>query len=627
MTENAETLDVETLDEATTSGPTWEDAKALPSPLLPPADGPVLDVDAAEESVEVDPFPSVENRPCFGVYDVWIERSGWKHRPGVYLHGMSKETKSIPSMPVDTWLCGPLHVEAGTANVEDADHGRLLRYRNASGNWRRWAMPMQLLAGDGKDVLATLLSDGLELDRKNRMRILDYINESRTKERMRAATSTGWHGDAFVLPDQVIGATDIWFQATERTAPYGVAGTLADWQKMAAMAVGNDLLALGVSAAFAGVLLQPLNIDGAGLHLVGDSSQGKTSILQAATSVWGGTAFRRTWRTTSNGLEGAARMHSGTLLALDEIGECNPKDLFESVYALANGHGKTRANVRGEARHVARWRVFIFSTGELSVVSRIAAGGLDTRAGQTLRLLDVPITGTYGAWNNLHGYASGAAFSDTVRDITAKNYGHAGPAFVSALIEDLRGGLDLSANLQTIVANMGAPDGQEARAARVFALCGLAGELATGAQILPWPAGTAIKAASHGFELWRNRRAAHGRTSEEATILMKLSEFIEMHGGSRFANIDPDHEEHARPVINRAGYYSRSSTGTLYLFTSAGMKEATAGYETAQVVRALNAAGALAKHGQNGRATVSTRTPEGTTPRLYYVDPAKLAGD
>src|SRR5690606_5293733 len=112
----------------------------------------------------------------------------------------------------------------------------------------------------------------------------------------------------------------------ERTAPYGVAGSLEGWQEdVAARANGNPMLTLGISAALAGCLLEKLNVDGGGLHLFGDSSAGKTTVLMAAISVWGGPAFRRTWRTTSNGLEGAAKMHTGTMLALDEVGEVNPK--------------------------------------------------------------------------------------------------------------------------------------------------------------------------------------------------------------------------------------------------------------------------------------------------------------
>lgn len=39
----------------------------------------------------------------------------------------------------------------------------------------------------------------------------------------------------------------------------------------------------------------------------------------------------------------------------------------------------------------------------------MAAGGYEAKAGQALRLLDIPITGAYGAWDELHGLASGQA--------------------------------------------------------------------------------------------------------------------------------------------------------------------------------------------------------------------------
>lgn len=581
----------------------------------------VIELDVDEAAKPIDPFPAEDERPCWRCYDDWIDRNGKKLKPGVYYHGVKENADSPPTI-TDDWHCGPLHVVALTSNQEDGDHGRLLKYRNVNGNWKRWAMPMQMLAGDGVEVLGVLMAEGLAIDRKRKARLLDYINAQLPKERLRAASTTGWHGNVFVLPDAIFGGDDIWYQATERTAPYGVAGTLEGWQAdVAARAVGNPMLTLGISAALAGVLLEKLNIDGGGLHLFGDSSAGKTTILMAAISVWGGPAFRRTWRTTSNGLEGAAKMHTGTMLALDEVGEVNPKDLYESAYALVNGHGKTRANVRGEARQVSRWRVFVLSTGEVTIASRMAAGGFEAKAGQALRLLDVPITGTYGAWDELHGLASGAGLSDAIRDGATQNYGHAGRAFVDVLIKHFADGLELSGKLEAIIKKFGAADGQETRGARVFALCALAGELATGAGIVPWQSGQAANAAMQAFTLWRDQRATGGRNAEDVAILRAVNDFIEKHGDSRFSDIAKD--DAARPVINRAGYLDKTGASTVYLFTSGGLREATAGYDQKRVIRALDEAGAFARKG-NSKTALSTRTPDGRTPRLYHIDPDKL---
>jgi len=581
----------------------------------------VIEMDVDQAGV-ADPFPAENERPCWRCYDDWIERQGKKQRAGVYYHGIKENGDSPPTIS-DTWVCAPLHVTALTANQEDGDHGRLLHYQSVSGHWKRWAMPMQMLAGDGVEVLSVLLAEGLALDRKSKTRILDYINSQHPKERLRAASTTGWHGNVFVLPDAIFGGDDIWYQATERTAPYGTAGTLEGWQTdVAAKAVGNPMLTLGISAALAGVLLEKLNIDGGGLHLFGDSSAGKTTVLMAAISVWGGPAFRRTWRTTSNGLEGAAKMHTGTMLALDEVGEVSPKDLYESAYALVNGHGKTRANVRGEARQVSRWRVFVLSTGEVTIASRMAAGGFEAKAGQALRLLDVPITGTYGAWDELHGHASGAGLSDAIRDGATAHYGHAGRAFVNALITAFDDGLDLSIRLERIIERFGAADGQETRGARVFALCAMAGELATGAGIVPWKAGQAAEAAKWAFTLWRDQRATGGRNAEDVAILRAVSDFIDKHGDSRFSDIAKD--DTTRPVINRAGYLDKSGASTIYLFTSGGLREATAGYDMKRVIKALDDAGAFSQKGANGKTALATRTGADGVKKLYHLDAIKL---
>lgn len=598
------------------------DAKVIE--IAPDADvaNPMMDIEIAPVA---DAFPPVDARPQWGCYDDAPTHDGKVKRAGVWYHGIKEGKGEAPPTLTDTWHCGPLHIEAMTANKEDGEHGRLLYYRSTTGHWKRWAMPMSMLAGDGVEVLKALMDEGLAVDLKAKNRILDYINAAIVQKRMRAATTTGWHGNAFVLPDEVIGTENIWFQATERTAPYGVAGSLDAWRELvAAPAIGNPLLVLGLSAAFAGVLLERLNVDGAGLHLFGDSSTGKTSILAASISVWGGQAFRRTWRVTSNGLEGAARMHTGTLLALDEVGECSPKDLYESAYALVNGNGKTRANVKGEARQVARWRVFVLSTGEVTITSRMAAGGFETKAGQSLRLLDVPVAGTYGAWNDLHGKATGAAFSDAVRDGAAANYGHAGPAFVRALIQAMNGDHDLSAMLGKALARIKAEGGQETRAARVFAICALAGELVTQAEIVPWPEGTALDAALHAFKLWHDHRGTEGRNAEDVAILRAVADFIDRHGDSRFSGLD-DHDSN-QTVRERAGYWKDTEAGRLYLFTGGGLREATKGCDMGRVIKALESSGAFAQKGANGKTAIATRTPDGGVKKLYHLDYSKLQG-
>ncbi|MFM0201331.1 DUF927 domain-containing protein [Paraburkholderia fungorum] len=570
-------------------------------------------------------WPNMEQRPCWSVYGDWQEVDGVKRKPGVWHHNFKQRDDQEPVM-VDEWICSPLYVDATTSNREDENYGFLLRYVSRRGIWKKWAMPAEMLAGDGAEALGIVLSGGVEISQHKKREVLRYIASQHPKRHMRAATLTGWHDGAFVLPDEVIGADDVWFQAAGRTAPYGMAGTLAGWKNgVAALAEGNPLLMLAISAAFAGVLLEPLCIDGAGLHIYGDSSTGKTTALVAGISVWGGQSFRRQWRATANGLEGAGTMHTDTLLALDEIGECAPRDLYEAAYALANGTGKSRANKHGEARKAAQWRVFVLSTGETTIAARIESGGIEAKAGQGLRILDMPVSGRYGLFDDLRGVDSGARLSDALRDAAAKHYGHAGRMFARQLAAERTAGVDLSERLASLLAHFDAPDGQERRAARVLAVAALAGELALEFGIVGWKAGEPTQAAVRAFRSWQGQRGTHGRSAEHVGIVRAVSDFIDRCGDARFSDIDATGAP-LMPIRDRAGYWRIEGGHRLYLFTSAGIKEAIKGYDLNRALSALDAAGAIARK-QNGQRSVPIRAPDGRLTRLYAIDPEKLDVD
>ena len=154
---------------------------------------------------------------------------------------------------------------------------------------------------------------------------------------------------------------------------------------MAALCAGNPVLIVSICTSFAGALLAKVHRDSGGIHWVGDSSIGKTTALCVGASNWGGDDFKRTWRATSNGLEGFAALLSDTCLCLDEISEADPREVGAIVYSLGNGIGKTRANRIGSARCVSRWRVTIISTGERSISAAMNEGGKQAKAGQLVQ--------------------------------------------------------------------------------------------------------------------------------------------------------------------------------------------------------------------------------------------------
>lgn len=403
---------------------------------------------------------------------------------------------------------------------------------------------------------------------------------------------------------------------------YTQRGTLDGWkQTIAAPAIGNPVLVLGLCTAFAGPVLAMVGIESGGLHLIGDSSTGKTTALQAACSVWGGESFRRSWRATANGLEGAAALFNDGLLALDEISECDPRDVGEVVYMLGNGRGKQRASRTGAARTVTHWRCSVVSTGERSIAASMAEAGQRVKAGQAVRLLDIPVQRIHGAWDNLHAYSNGPAFSDAIKRATRQQYGTAGRAFLEKLTRDTS---DLTAKLEAIKAQLlegiGSGDGQPARAAARLAVVALAGELATAYGLADWPEDEAIKAARVGFAAWQAQRGNVTGNAEQDQVVQAVLGFIDRHGDSRFSDASGPYDDRQQSMVrDRAGWWEGTTDGVQYLFTSEGLRDALKGFDFARAIKCLELAGVL-QPGQGGKASHSKRIHSRKV-RVYVMNP------
>lgn len=590
--------------------------------LVTPSNGAACSVtppDAAD--VTADPFPPPAERPQYVVLTEWAEYDERRYRPGVWYAGLDKPPRGDSEpVPVELWICSPLTVEAVTHDQHGGEFGRLLRFKPTRGGWREWAMPQELLAGSGEELRRELLRQGVEIDPKNRTQLAQYLQAKAPLKFIECATQTGWASDSFVLPDTVIGpgAASITFQSAEYgTTEYVTGGTLEGWRDgVAALASGNPVLLVGLSVAFAGPLLKKCHAESGGVHLVGDSSTGKTTAAAVAASVYGPESYRRSWRTTANGLEGAAALFNDSLLVLDEISEADPREVGACVYALGNGTGKQRASRTGGARPVKRWRCSVLSTGERSIDAAMLEGGKRAKAGQSVRLLDIPVTRTHGAWDSLHGM-TGAGLSDAVKTAAVKHYGHAGRAYLERLAFDSR---DFAATLEQLLQAQGfqSPDGQRKRAARRLAIIGLAGELATEYGITGWAPGEALAAAVELFNVWCDNRG-HG-PSERRQILESVRDFIDRHGGARFSDIDGDKTD----VRDRAGWWSEDNGHRVYLFNAGAMREAVGGHDLKHALHHLLDARALIDCGAREKSK-SHRTSEGVR-KLYTVDPAQLEG-
>jgi len=312
----------------------------------------------------------------------------------------------------ETWLCSPLLVTSRFRDALGTGWGRVVEVTGSDGIVHREAiLDADIVSGWGR-VLRRLVSVGMRVgtapsSRKNPVR--DYLIESTPPKTKVSTDRAGWvdaEKTAFVLGDgRSIGSLDVVpvnFNASPVSQEIVGAGTGKDWKEaIGRNCCGNDILLLSVSTALSGPLMDYLDLDlGGGLHLRGASSQGKSTALRVATSVWGSPKMSSTWRATANGLEVLAGSLNGTFLALDELGEVDGKQLKDAVYGLANGTGKTRMNARQEAGLTRRWRLAILSTGELSIARKLAEAEQKHMGGQKIRLLDIAADAQrYGAFD------------------------------------------------------------------------------------------------------------------------------------------------------------------------------------------------------------------------------------
>ncbi len=585
--------------------------------------------------VEPQPPRIDPDRPCWGVYEQWVSNErGRKLRPGVYWHGQKKaandseghdeEGSAGESQIFDNWIASPVTVVARTVSSDDDTCGRLLRLVTPRGI-REWIVPMEVFGGSGEDARRSLFNMGAVIALRKRGAFMEYLLDQAPTTEITTTRRIGWHASgAFVLPSKTIGNDDVRYQMLGcGQVLFSVKGDLEGWQtKIAARCSGNPVLTLAVGCALAGPLLSLVNVLGGGVHLVGDSSSGKSLAQLVSASVWGDPGvFSASWDVSKGGLEIEASGRNDTVLTLDEIKRADPKRVQEMAYSLANGQGKGTMTREREGRAKLSWRLLTLSSGERSLSEHAAISGNSAHAGAELRMVDVNAgTRPHRAFDDLHGF-EGANFHRLLSVAANNHHGHLGPVFVERLIDggDMPGLLDDFAKIRALFVEDSA---QAGRVADRFAVIALAGEMAIAYGLLPWPEGSALKDCQLLYGEWLDK--VGGGNAEDRQILTGILDFIDRHGSSRFSDIQDSTED--IKVFNRAGYWEILPCGKrLYLFSKSGLNEAAPGYGLSRVVMALDAVGAIAKRDTDRkRNTKKQRLPGGGSSGLYFLDPEKM---
>lgn len=463
-------------------------------------------------------------------------------------------------------VCAPLRVVAMARDAHSNGWALLVEFMTPDMETRRLLIPLAALGGDGSDWRKSLLSAGFLVpsDANRRRWLTEYLSSRRPPTRLRLVDRMGWHGDVFVMS----ATTSIGAPGAEQVLFYSdapvddaiaTAGTLPEWREgVGRYCLGNSRLLLVLSSSLAAALLRLAGQESGGFIIRGHSGTGKTTLLRVAASVYGGPRFMRSARGTDNALESLAAQHCDMALLLDEFGQMDPRIAGEVAYMLANGSAKSRSSRTGQARQTLTWRLLFITTGEVSLAQHMGEAGKRPRAGQELRIVDVPADAGVGrgVFEELHGFDSGAALSRYLVQAAGRTYGTLAQAFIRWCVdhpEELRSQLHREMERFAHAAIPEAAGGQVDRVGRRFALVAAAGEIASAAGLTGWPAGEAAQGVRTCFDAWLATRGGLGN-AEEMQMLRQVRAFLERHGESRFHWWHRAADDRSPNTPNRAGF-------------------------------------------------------------------------
>jgi putative DNA primase/helicase len=280
---------------------------------------------------------------------------------------------------------------------------------------------------------------------------------------------------------------------------------------------------------------------------------------------------------------------------LDEIGIADSREIGQVVYTLCGGTGKGRAGRDGSLRASNTWRSQIISTGEMRVIDKIVEGGKRSRAGQEVRIVDIPADAGrgFGIFDHAGEENDPGKLADKIKAAARTYFGTAGPALVQGVVkkgtdavaEQVRAAIEVfrSTNVD------GAADGQVKRVTNRFALAAAAGELAIELGIVPWQPGEATTAAAALYTAWLDSRGGL-EPAEIRNIIQQVRGFIERYGESRFDPI----EGAERPALERYGWRRGEGDAREWLILPETWRTVfTAGYDPTTVARTLAERGML----------------------------------
>lgn len=398
------------------------------------------------------------------------------------------------------------------------------------------------------------------------------------------------------MPDgEIIGTPDkpvLFNGRSSAAAGYTCRGSAESWrQSVGALAAGNYSMMTGIAAALAAPLIGLAGADGFGIHFYEQSSAGKTTTANVASSLYGNPdQLRLTWYGTALGLANEAAAHNDALMPLDEVGQgADPVSVSQSAYALFNGVGKLQGAKEGGNRDLKRWRTVAISTGEMDLETFIAMAGRKAKAGQLVRLLNIPLSKAV----RFHQHENGKQHADALKDAWQNHHGAGGREWIKWLAGNQQQATETVREAEArwrglIPAEYGE---QVHRVGARFAI--LEAALLLGRVITGWDEQTCRDAVQHSYNAWVREFGTGNK--EHQQIIAQCEAFLNANGYSRFAPFPYDHQ--SLPIRDMAGYRASGNHDddpiVFYTFPATFEQEIASGFNPKQFARVLAESGML----------------------------------
>ncbi|MDH8145221.1 DUF927 domain-containing protein [Klebsiella pneumoniae] len=496
----------------------------------------------------------------------------------------------------ESWLCSALKVIG--IGIDDSKTRYLILRWQAFGAKSETVQAIPFADIGEREGWRTLKAGGVNVTTKSGLRatLADWLQSCANGEVWRIAHATGWQCGAYIMPDgEIIGTPEqpVLFNGRSSAASgYTTSGTVDSWREsVGRLAFGNYSMMTGVAAALAAPLIGLAGADGFGIHLYEQSSAGKTTTANVASSLYGNPdVLRLTWYGTALGLANEAAAHNDALMPLDEIGQgADPVEVYKSAYALFNGTGKLQGAKEGGNRDLKRWRTVAISTGEMDLETFIASAGRKAKAGQLVRLLNIPMRRAV----RFHEHANGKHHADALKDAYQHHHGVAGREWVKWLADHQQEAVSAVRVTEERWRSLIPSDyGEQVhRVGARFAI--LEAALLLGNVITGWDEQTCRDAIQYSYNAWLREFGTGNK--EHQQIIEQTEAFLNAYGMSRFAPFPYDPT--SLPISNMAGYRQKGGHETdpmvFYTFPAAFEGEIARGFNTRQFAEVLKKAGML----------------------------------